>query len=92
MEHLAMGMERVMQNVRDFPCNPANLAFTVQDTAKDVKKNAGPTADNMADKAKQGGKQAAEQAKDGAGQARKSAHSALKGTPFLTMPLAILKS
>ena len=53
---------------------------SVQDTAKDVKKNAGPTADDLADKAKQGGKQAADKAKSTAGQARKSAHTTLKGT------------
>lgn len=54
----------------------------VQDTAKDVKKNAGPTADNLADQAKKGGKQAADKAKGTAGQAKKSAHSTLKGAHF----------
>ena len=51
----------------------------VQDKAKDVKEQAGPTARKAADKAKAGGKQAADKAKDTAGQARDSAHDTLKG-------------
>ena len=69
------------------PCHTDDIPFPfelealspVQDTAKDVKKNAGPTADNLADQAKQGGKKAADQAKGTAGQAKKSAHKTLKG-------------
>ena len=65
---------------------PISLTLTplslVQDTAKDVKKKAGPTADNLADQAKQGGKQAADKAKGTAGQAKKSAHKTLKGALF----------